>query len=445
MPLSEILRFYLPLVLTSQMMTLSVPLINLGLGRVDDPAVALAGYAVGFSVGVLFNSPVLAARTVTAGLVRDAAGHAVVARFMRRLALGLSGAEVLIAATSLGDLVFQGLLGAPPQVAGQARITLLLQSPIPVLLAERGLDQGVALLYRRTLLITASTLARLAAVTGVVLLLALVLRLPGAASGGLALTAGIAMETLLIRSNVRRHVGLYASPPPDGQAPVPLTAAAVARFAMPLMLNHAVWSMQRGLINAIISRLADPLAALATFGVVQPLFLFTGSPLFGIQATVQVLPRHRADLRRLAWFTGGTSALLAVAMGLFVVLAGRQVLAAGYGLEGHLVALAMPALLWIWLEPFLLGFRSFGQGLLMRIRRTGPIAVSAALRVAVVAGAGLAVVGLRPQANGALVGVALLMLGDAWDMGVACLWGWLRRDLLGVGPAPEAAATAPRG
>ena len=39
---SEILRFYLPLVITSQMMTLSVPLINLGLGRTADPGLALA-------------------------------------------------------------------------------------------------------------------------------------------------------------------------------------------------------------------------------------------------------------------------------------------------------------------------------------------------------------------------------------------------------------------
>ena len=41
---SEILRFYLPLVITSQMMTLSVPLINLGLGRTADPGLALAGF-----------------------------------------------------------------------------------------------------------------------------------------------------------------------------------------------------------------------------------------------------------------------------------------------------------------------------------------------------------------------------------------------------------------
>jgi O-antigen/teichoic acid export membrane protein len=107
-----------------------------------------------------------------------------------------------------------------------------------------------------------------------------------------------------------------------------------------------------------------------------------------------------------------------------------------------MVALAMPALLWIWLEPFLLGFRAFGQGLLMRIRSTGPIAVSAVSRVVVVAGSGLLVVWLRPEANGALVGVSLLMLGDGWDMAIACLWGWLRRDALGMAPAPPATLPA---
>ena len=53
----QIFDFYWPLVLTSQMMTLAAPIINMGLGRHEDPKVQLAAYAVGFSLLILMNSP----------------------------------------------------------------------------------------------------------------------------------------------------------------------------------------------------------------------------------------------------------------------------------------------------------------------------------------------------------------------------------------------------
>jgi hypothetical protein len=436
MSVSEILRFYLPLVLTSQLMTLSVPLINLGLGRVDNPKLALAGYAVGFSVSVFLNAPVLSARTVTAGLVRDPASHRVVKRFIRRMALLLSAGEALMAVSPLGDVVFQGLLGAPPDVAWQARITLLLQSPIPVFLGERGLYQGVALAYRRTALITVSTVARLSAITISVAGLALWFRLPGAAAGALALTSGIGLEALFIRLAVRRRLGSFAARPTVDDPRDPVTIWHVVRFAWPLILNTSAWAMQRGLINAIIARLADPLTALATFAVVQPLYLFIGSPLFGIQSTVQVLPRHRGDLGKLAWFTAGTASALSLAILLVTGVAGAGILSNWYRLEERLVLVALPALAWIWLEPFLLGFRAFGQGLLLRIRETGPIAFSAAGRVALVSLLGAALVSRDPAGNGALIGVVLLLAGDGWDMLVACVWGLRSRSEV-LAAAPE--------
>lgn len=53
----QIFDFYWPLVLTSQMMTLAAPIINMGLGRAESPEQQLAGYAVGFGLLVFLNSP----------------------------------------------------------------------------------------------------------------------------------------------------------------------------------------------------------------------------------------------------------------------------------------------------------------------------------------------------------------------------------------------------
>jgi hypothetical protein len=421
---SEILRFYLPLVITSQMMTLSVPLINLGLGRTADPVLALAGYAVGFSVSVVCNAPVLTARAVTAGLVRSAASYRVVARVMRWLGLILSGVALGLALLPAGDWLFLEVLGAPESIARQARLVLLLQSPIPVLLAERGLAQGLVLIYRRTLLISLATLMRLAMVTMMVLMLALLLHLPGAAAGGLSLTAGVGVEALVIRLAVRRRFGPFREPLPGAMVPAAVvTPGRVVGFALPLAINNMVWSLQRALINAIIARLSDPVTALAGFGVVVPIFMFFGSPLFGIQATVQVLPHSRRDMLKLARFTLAMAAGLSLVASTSMWLAGRTVLAAGYGLAGGPLAAGLPALNWIWIHPLLVGFRSYGQGMLLRAGRTGPIAMGAMGRVAVVTAVGLTLVGWFPEGNGAVIGVSLQILGDGWDMALAGTWG----------------------
>jgi hypothetical protein len=65
----QIFHFYWPLVLTSQMMTLTAPIINMGLGRNEDPKIQLAAYSVGFSLLLVFNAclfPFLQAVTVLA-------------------------------------------------------------------------------------------------------------------------------------------------------------------------------------------------------------------------------------------------------------------------------------------------------------------------------------------------------------------------------------------
>ena len=421
---SEILRFYLPLVITSQMMTLSVPLINLGLGRTADPALALAGYAVGFSVSVVCNAPVLTARTVTAGLARSPASYGVVASVMRWLGLSLSSVALVLALLPPGEWLFLGILGTPSHIAHQARLVLLLQAPIPILLAERGLAQGLVLIYRRTLLISLATLMRLAMVTVVVMTLAVIMQLPGSAAGGLSLTAGVGMEALVIRLAVRRRFGPFREPLPGASSDdSTMGPGRVIRFGLPLAINHTVWSLQRALINAIIARLSDPVTALAGFGVVAPIFLFFGSPLFAIQSTVQVLPRSRRDLLRLAQFTLVMAASLSLSAGVLLWVAGRSILSAGYGLAGGPLAAALPALRWIWLHPLIMGFRSYGQGLLLRAGRTGPIAVGALGRVLVVAAVGLFLVERYPHGNGALMGIGLQILGDGWDMTLAGVWG----------------------
>jgi Na+-driven multidrug efflux pump len=289
-------------------------------------------------------------------------------------------------------------------------------------------------------LITASTLARLVALTGIVLGLVVVLRLPGAAAGALALTTGVGMEAFMIRAPVRRRFATFTTPPPVASLPEPVTPRRILKFVFPLMLNQAAWSSQRAVISAAISRLDDPFLALASFGVVHPLFFFMDSPLFSLQSVVQVLSRTRRDLMRLAAYTVSVSTALGVIATMLAFTWGRAILTSGYGLDPRLAQEALPALLWIGLAPVLSGLRAYGQGVLLRIGRTGPLTVSSLLRVATVAVAAFLLVALLPDWNGALLGAWLILLGDGCDVVVALGWGLTHLEgMNGLGPgAPEA-------
>lgn len=417
MTLRDVLRFYLPLVLTSQMMTLSTPVINLGLGRAHDPAHALASYAVGFTLAVFMNSPALVSNQAASALLRDEAAsvRTLLGTF---LAVGLlvSAADLLLALTPLGDLVLQSVMGVPHDIAESAKRVLLVMSPIPALLAVRGVYHGVIMTAERTTLITLSTGVRLALLSAVIaLLLAGVLGMPGELAGAAALLAGIAGETVIVvvttRTSLRRHLARHRHLGSEGPADV-------LRFSLPLFVSAYVWTVQRPLINLILARSAEPKLALAAFGVVAPLVLLTASPLWALQPTTLVLPRTRADLRLLHRFSWAVSGGFSLALLLLAVLAGRPLLAGLHGLDGPLLAMTLAALPLLAGEPPLLALRSFAQGMLLRMKLAGAISRAALLKLVVLLGAGfLAVEGLGLQ-NGAAVGLGLILLGEAADMAV---------------------------
>src|SRR5262245_42269366 len=59
-----ILRFYTPLVLTSQLATLSGPLLNIALGRAADPKLDLAAFWIAFTVVLFLEAPCLVVQQV---------------------------------------------------------------------------------------------------------------------------------------------------------------------------------------------------------------------------------------------------------------------------------------------------------------------------------------------------------------------------------------------
>jgi hypothetical protein len=397
------------------MMTLSGPIINVGVGRSADPKLEFAAYWLGFAVHLFVEAPCLIVQQTAATLL---AGH----RSMRRLffgaiLLGLLGASLsfTLGATAAGDLLFRHVVPTTPRAALLARKVLLVMSPIPLLVSLRGVGNALALVAKETPLIARSTGTRMVVIATLVGMSVAVGTSSGALAGASSLVAGLLVETFLvlhgtrkIRADLRRRSG--------DEEDILLTFREIGPVAAPLIISSYVWTSVRPMINAILGRLPDPELAQGGFGVVIPLLLVTCSPLWALQNVTLILPRNRADLRRLIRFSGWTAVLFAALIAVLALTPLRGVLLRGaFSLSPEMQRVVAPAMVLIILEPIFLATRSASQGLLIKARRTGIFAAVSIGKIVLLASIGLILVARFPGLNGVVLGVSLFISGELFD------------------------------
>ena len=402
----EIWSFYGPLVLTSQMMTLSNPLINLHISRGADPTVELAAYSVCFGVTVFLHAPLLITPNVSAGLVKGPASYRQVLRSALQLGIVLAAIDLALAFTPLGRLVFEGALDCTPRVAAQAQRTAASFAPIPILLGLRGMGMGLAMSGKRTGHLSRSTLSRLSSIV-LFLALAYAMKWHAAPQAAWALTLGIAAETLWITWRTRNMLRALDSP---DDAPLP--GRRMVDFALPLALSGYAWTGLRPLVNGILGRCADSEAAQASFGVIHPLILLAASALWGLQATGQVLATDRERARSFLGFAFLTTLILATAIGGLGWVEPLRVwlLTRAFTLPPRLLEYVEPAMGLLFLAPFFLGLRAATKGVILATGNTGIITWSSGFYLGTAALVGLTVVNVSPAVNGAVLGVTLIAL-----------------------------------
>ncbi len=426
----QIYAFYWPLVLTSQMMTLAHPIINLALGRSDDAIVQLAAYGVGFGLAVFLNSPLFPFQQIVAAM-----GTGPRARrdlIVKGLSLGLAicALELLLALSPLGDWVFGDLMGSTPGVAQLAQRILLVLAPIPLLLPLRSLAWGIVLRHRNTRIISQATALRLGVLAGAVLALAGRGSWPPAVVGGAAMTAAILIEAVYSGLRALRLVRRGAEGI-DAGTDEQVSWRQFFTFIGPLMVSTIAWSAMRPLLNAVMGRTVDPDLAQGGLGFVFPLLILMASPLWALQNTALVLLRDRQDLRRLARFTAAVIAVFVALIGAWVWTPLRGVLLLDvFALEPDKAAYVAGAIMLIPYQPIPMGVRSLTQGFLMNRRRTGIIALASLVKTLVLVVPGFWIVARDPAVNGALLAVVLIMIGGSIE---TLIVAWRARRLHGEG------------
>ncbi len=429
----DIWSFYGPLVLTSQMMTLSNPLINLHLSRGQDPTVELAAYSVCFGATVFLHAPLLITPNVSAGIVKGPASYRQVLRTALALGLLLALADLALAFTPLGRLLFEGLLDCTPRVAAQAQRTAASFAPIPILLGLRGMGMGLAMSTKRTGHLTRSTFSRLSAIV-LFLVLAYAMGWRSAPQAAWALTMGIATETAWITWRTRHVLGEMAA-----AGETALSPRRMFDFAFPLALSGYAWTGLRPLVNGILGRCADSEAAQASFGVLHPLILLAASALWGLQATGQVLATDRSRARSFLAFAFVTTLVLATVTGILGWIEPVRIwlLTQAFTLPPRLLHYVDPAMTFLFLAPFFLGLRAATKGVILATGDTKIITWSSATYLGTAVVVGMSAVKIAPEVNGAVLGVLLISLVEMVEAVILGITASRRLQLVGTHAIPE--------
>lgn len=222
----QVLDFYVPLMGTTLVAALTIPLVQAGVGRSGDAETQIAAFAVTWALSMVITSPAnmihQSSLTFTRSGTHAAYGRTV--RFALFVGLALSTVTAVIAFSPLGHgLLVQG--GATPQLLDVARRTLQVFSLMPLIRAWREHCWGVLMQKRETKAIThGKTISISTAIA--VMVIGLALRVEDTAVlAASALVIGETVEGIILyrrlRTTLRTPTATAAPAPGSGPGPGP--------------------------------------------------------------------------------------------------------------------------------------------------------------------------------------------------------------------------------
>jgi Na+-driven multidrug efflux pump len=392
------LWFFMPLIFTAELMMISHSIIHAFLARLEDPTVTLAAFSISFILHSTLGSPIWTGPQVAISYISDK--RSIVRLFWFHVQAGVVPTAVMlvVAWSPVGEWLYAGLMGAGPKASAQAQAATLYFTFVFLVVPFRNISAGLIMVNRRTMLITLGTAVRLGSLG--LFLYGLPFWLEGASVGAAALFLCIAVESVF---SVLMAVHFYRALPDDkGETP---SYWEMWRFSWPLMVNQTAESAVFFAINLFLGRLANADLALASFGVMRGILMVLLSPLRNLAQTAQTLTRTREDMRVMLCFSVWTIAFFALAvLVVFSTPLRWWVLDVVMGLRPELSAYTAPSLLLAYVVAVAWGFSSLLKGLVTALRRTGSLAVTAAVRLAVVIAMGSLTLA-DPDINGAVVGI----------------------------------------
>ena len=228
----EIFRFWLPLASTWLMMALEGPFLAALIARLPEPRYNLAAHGVAFAVAVIIEAPVIMMLGASTALVDGRISFLRLRRFTLMLNGLMTLGMLILVATPLFGVVFEGWIGLDKEIARLTRGALALLLPWPAAIGYRRFHQGLLIRSGSTRLVAYGTAVRLTAMAVTATVLFLLSDLPGAWIGASALSTGVLAEALAARALASPEVRRLCSP--KAAAGTDLTYRDIWQFYLPL-------------------------------------------------------------------------------------------------------------------------------------------------------------------------------------------------------------------
>jgi hypothetical protein len=319
---SSIFRLWLPLAVSFELMMLEGPSVQGAIGRLAAPTLNLAAWGLAFSLALLVESPVIMLLATAIALVRDEDSYKALRTFVVTLMVACTLLTALVAFTPLFDLIAGPVMGQPAPIVAAARPALQIMLFWTAAIAWRRFYQGVLVRAGQTRFVSLGTAVRLTVTLATAGSLLRWGHLPGVEVGAITLMAAVIMEaiavTLLALPIARRHVLGHHSP--DA---VPLTQKAILRFHTPLAATTLLTLLAPPLTAAALARLAMPHQTLAAWPVASMLLLVLRGPGLALQeiaVSQSRRPEARVALRRFTTMVGLVSMAVALLLALTPLL-----------------------------------------------------------------------------------------------------------------------------
>ena len=375
--------FFLPLAAAQILQTMRNPMLDAGISRAIEPASSLAAFAVVASVIMILSASGTAIQSAYLVLVQGKQSYSVVRRYMFIYTGIIALIAILISLPGIGEGFFRTALGTPdnllPDVMTMMRIVLAV--PVFNLIRQFYLVQ---LAHQRH-----SHLVWIAPGVGelvlIVLALGVIPRLPvpGGVSGSITWLVVAIIDgalTFVLARRTNRRVP-YVSDPEDN---APLDFRYVTSFLVPLLITQFALVIAHPLITAGLLRLPDPEFTVAAFRVAFSLSMLPLAAMAPLRQVVLVLGRECSDHRRARVFVYGIGCIMS---GMMVLIAftplNRMVVEGLIGAPKEIVPDAIVAMQIFTVLPLFMAIRQFYQSITMNQRKTGLVAVTAAVRLSV--------------------------------------------------------------
>jgi hypothetical protein len=384
----KIAAFWLPLYSTWLMMSMEGPFIAAIIARLAGAKFNLAAYGVAFSLGMIFESPIIMMLSAANVLVKDQKSLLKLRRFSNTLNVLITLAMVLVVIPPIFFWLTRSLIGLPWHVARLTHLATILLIPWPAAIGYRRFYQGILIGNNLPHRVAYGTVVRLSSMAATAWLLYLFSTLPGACVGATALSAGVVMEALASRFMAKGVVKKLLGKAVESESgKTVLSYRSIAGFYFPLAMTSVLALAIYPLISFFMGKSRLPIESLAVLPVLNALtFIFRSVGLSFQEAAITLLGQGENSYRKLRSF----AILLGIAA--FFVLGLISFTPTAFlwfhnvsGLTLELTRLALWPIRIMSILPALEVLLAFQRSLLVKAKNTRPITMATAIEVTVIA------------------------------------------------------------